>query len=400
MATITGKWRWNDTIEGTEDIQDLRINIRFDSGGRSFYGIEVDKGVDGVYRLAYMPYTGSTPIVFQSTWNPPDSTMQLSLEEYRIIDFRRDILSIDQDAYEFIVANAEPFYDIADKLRRVINNVDTVYYSGKSAGREAGKREGYEVGKAEGLEEGYDNGYQEGLVSGEGYENGYSKAESDFWDVIQESGKRTEYTYAFSRWADEYIRPKYKVILKNAGSQKNMFYMNKYVKKIEAAYFDLSQLPRGTNDNQSFSYCFTSSSALEEIEDIGMQASYSYAYAFAYCAKLKKIAMVRVDETTQGLGNAFSGCHVLESVTFEGVIGISINLQWCTKLNLASMQNIVDCLAEGVSGKTLTLSKDAVDAIQGVSGGDFVTPSIGTGTVEWMNIQTEAQRKGWDIVLV
>ena len=384
MATITGKWRWNDTIEGTEDIQDLRINIRFDSGGRSFYGIEVDKGVDGVYRLRYMPYTGSTPIVFQSTWNPPDSTMLLSLEEYRIIDFRRDILSIDQDAYEFIVANAEPFYDIADKLSRVLNNVDMVYYSGKSAGREAGKREGYTQGKLDGYIEGKAEGYQEGLVSSEAYEKGKKEEYDAFWGAFQADGKRTYYADAFRGSTVEYVRPKHKITPKDKGGASRIFYDCKFLKKAEAAYIDLSQIPRGSHISETYYNTFTMCYELEEVEDIGFVPTFGYGSTFAYCLNLKKVAMIRVDVDTQFSNDTFVKCTELEEITFKGEIGSNINFQWSTKLTRASIESIINHLSDTATGKTLTLSKTAVNAAFGD---------------EWDSYVTAHKPSGWNITL-
>lgn len=361
MATIKGKWRWNETIEGTEDIQDLRILIRFDSGGGSFYGIEVDKGVDGVYRLVYIPLEGYAPIVFQSPQHSTNSTMQLSLEEYRIIDFGRDVRSIDQDAYEFIVANAEPFYDIADKLRRVYHNVDTVYYAGKSAGREAGKREGYTQGKLDGYIEGKAEGYQDGLVSSEAYEKGKQAEYDAFWDAFQSSGTRTYYADAFRGATFEYIRPKHKITPKDKGGASRIFYDCKFLKKAEAAYIDFSQIPRGSHISETYYNTFTMCYALEEVEDIGFVPTFGYGSTFNVCTSLKKIAVIRADADTQFLNDTFGKCIALEEITFEGEIGSDINFQWSTKLTRASIENIINHLSDNVSGNKLALSKAATE---------------------------------------
>ena len=401
MATITGKWRWNDTIEGTEDIQDLHINIRFDSIGERFHGIRVDKGVDGVYRLRYLPYEGSAPIVFQSTWNPMDSTMQLSLEEYRIIDFRRDVLSIDQDAYEFIVANAEPFYDIADKLRRVYNNVDTVYYSGKSAGREEGKSQGYTVGytvgyddgkrdgktegraegKAEGLKEGYNNGYQDGLVSSEAYEKGKQAEYDAFWDSYQQNGNRKDYQYgAFGGlgWDDVTYKPKYPI------TATHVYSMYTGCRMTRITNVDFSNAPVFTN-------VFQVAQSLLYIDNIELPKASGMLSAFNGCIRLQTIGRLFVNENMT-YTSTFANCSALENITFDGVIGNDINFQRSTKLTRASIENIINHLSDNGSGKTLTLSEAAVDKA-------FETEDLfGSETDEWATLYSS--KPNWQITLV
>ena len=125
-----------------------------------------------------------------------------------------------------------------------------------------------------------------------------------------------------------------------------------------------------------------------------MPISYSYAYAFAWCSKLRKIAMIRVDETTEGMGSAFTSCIALESVAFEGVIGVSINLRWSTKLTRASIENIINHLSDNGSGKTLTLSKAAVDKAFETSEG----ANDGASSQEWDSLQ--GLKMNWEITLV
>lgn len=427
MAKIKGYWKWHkDESTGDWISGDFRWNCSFESNGQTFTEIETYYNT-GVQCIRYIGE--ETNKFVRSFASRGDEIVATWDTKYLVMNFGATWQDIDDELYSFITNHADS-WGMSDRLITIYDNEQKVYDKGYQVGEEAGDAAGYDrgysageqdgysagelkgyndgktegraEGKAEGLKEGYDNGYQDGLVSGEAYEKGKQAEYDAFWDAIQENGKRTEYAYAFARWASEYIRPKHKVVLTVAGSQKNIFYMNKYVKKIEAAYFDFSQLPRGTNDNQAFSYCFTSSTALEEIEDIGLPISYSYAYAFAWCSKLRKIAMIRVDETTQGMGSAFTSCIALESVAFEGVIGISINLQWSTKLTRASIENIINHLSDNGSGKTLTLSKAAVDeAFRGISAGDFTTIVPGSSSLDWFNLTHGATvYKQWTITLV
>jgi hypothetical protein len=66
-----------------------------------------------------------------------------------------------------------------------------------------------------------------------------------------------------------------------------------------------------------------------------------------------------VSEATVFL-NSFD-CSRLENITFEGVIGSDIDFKLSTKLTEASIRSIIEHLSDTASGKTLTLSKVAVD---------------------------------------
>jgi hypothetical protein len=237
---------------------------------------------------------------------------------------------------------------IADKILRAKDDYDAVYEAG------------YEKGKTEGgdSEEAYNEGFEAG-----------KKAEYDtFWDIIQQGGKRDQYANAFSRWGGEYIRPKYKVVPKHDQGAQQMFSGCPNLKKIEKAYFDMSQKAQGPNNNSGYYYMFASCVKLEEIEDIGLQAApivataaNVYASAFSNCYVLRTIEKIRSDENTQ-YPSAFASCRGLQNVTFEGVIGQNIDFKDSSRLSKASIENIIGCLSDTASGKKLTLSNTAVEA--------------------------------------
>lgn len=205
-----------------------------------------------------------------------------------------------------------------------------------------------------------------------------------FWDNFQLNGTRTNYNNGFRGWGFEYIRPKYKVVPTDLGGAYNIIYSCPSLKKIEAAYFDLSQVPYGTAGNQSHSYLFAACHALEEIEDVGLQPNFSYGSFCAYDEVLKKVACVRLDKASI-VTNMLYGCNALEEVTFEGEIGQSgIDLKRSTKLNRASIESLFNCLSTDVTGQSLTLSKTAVNNA-------FTTD-------EWNTLVTT--RNNWTISLV
>ena len=187
------------------------------------------------------------------------------------------------------------------------------------------------------------------------FDAGKAAGTDAFWDVVQDNGNRTMYNHAFSCWGHEYIRPKYKLVASYVNDANTIFAHAK-VKKVEAAYFDFSQKPTGTNNNSGYNYTFYNCTELEEIEDIGLVPQYTYVYTFANCAKLRKIAKIGVDENTR-FSNAFQGCYELRDLVVDGVIGQNgFSVINSTKLTHDSLMSIINCLETKTSGTwTVTL---------------------------------------------
>ena len=228
---------------------------------------------------------------------------------------------------------------VAEKLTKIAKNEQKVY------------------------EAGYDSGYTEGINKG-GYADGFEegkKAEYDaFWDAFQNYGNRNTYNYAFFQWGADTVHPKYKVVPTDASSLNQTFCESK-LKKIESAYFDFSQRPSGTYDANSAYFTCNACKELEEIEDIGLFDSFKYCATFSWSPKLHTIAKIRVAESTLFNG-AFTGCAKLKNITIEGTIGQNgLDFSACKELSADNIINIIEHLSLTASGKTLTLSKAAVD---------------------------------------
>lgn len=189
------------------------------------------------------------------------------------------------------------------------------------------------------------------------YKAGQRSEYDRFWDDFQKEGSRNAYQYAFSNWNGEYIKPKYKIAPTSGGMQQ-MFCSNTKLKKIEAKYFDFSNLPAATYASADLYYTFQFCSNLEEIEDVGISVNF-FTGTFHDCKKLHTIAKLRVNENTQFNTNPFYSCFALEEIRFEGVIGKSLDIHWSTKLSMMSLSSIVGCLSKTVSGQTITLPTTA-----------------------------------------
>ena len=225
--------------------------------------------------------------------------------------------------------------------------------------------------------------------------NAGKQEENDaFWNVVQQGGRRTAYDVAFCWWDCEYLHPKYKVVPTYNGGARNMIYRCAKLKKIESAYFDLSQLPNPMATSGGLGYLFGLCDELEEIEDVGLQPCYSLGYFCYSDKKLKKIAVIRIAEETK-VDDMLYHCPELEYVRIEGTIGQSgLNLMHSTKLSRESIESIVNHLSDTAEGKSLTFSKAAVDKAFETSEG----ANDGASSQEWDSL--EGLKMNWEITLV
>ena len=221
------------------------------------------------------------------------------------------------------------------------------------------------------------------------YQAGDNRGKTDFWDWVQDSGKRTYYEFAFYRWNMEYIRPKYKAILTNRGHR--MFTNNPSLKIVEKKYFDLSGVTtvNTAGSTSTYSEMFKNCPLLETIEDINMPAA-GYYHTFHTCASLKTIEAFRVNKDCV-FNNVFNGCTSLEEISIiDGKIGQDgLNLSW-SPLNKDTLLRIVNALDAVTSQKTITLRQSAVDNA-------FKTAEeIET----WNYAVDQAELRGWSVALM
>lgn len=226
------------------------------------------------------------------------------------------------------------------------------------------------------------------------YEAGQTQGNLELWDLLTNNNARKDISKMFAESDFEYIRPPYKITPTSEFTLVQSFNYSKKLKKIESAYFDFSNKIRGAYSSAGIYYTFTSCSNLEEIEDIGLQPDFVLAATFAWCSKLKKIAMLRVDENTN-YDSAFTGCESLEEVTFVGVIGQNgLDFSDCSRLSKASWMNIMAKLSPATTGLSITGSlasvKKAFETSEGANDGNT--------SDAWLTLC--GRRDNWTISLV
>jgi hypothetical protein len=267
---------------------------------------------------------------------------------------------------------------VAEKLSAIGNNMARVYDTGFEKGHDQGFEEGKQFGD-------YAQGFEEG-----------KKAERDaFWDAFQTASRRRwDSAFQNSCWNDDTFYPKYDLI--PIGSAASLFRycgITDLEKRLEECGVILD-----TSGATNLNCGFGESLALTVIPTINLTkctASSATSGLVSGCISLKTIRKIIVSEMIM-LPNSFANCPMLENIAFEGVIGQDIDFNSCTKLTEASIESIITHLSDTASGKTLTLSKVAVDNAYGWYIGGSFAPGSSSGAWDALVVS----KPNWTITLV
>ena len=191
------------------------------------------------------------------------------------------------------------------------------------------------------------------VVTAEGGDGHYDA----FWDVYQQNGTRTDYSYAFAGvgWSDETFKPKYDI--KPTGSVVRLFdgtSITDLVKLLNDAKctFDISAVTGAT-------YVVMNTKKLQTLPVLDAQKMANLTYFINGCDDLHTIEKVILkSDGTQTFGNlSFGLLPKLVNITFVGCIGKSFVIKDSPLLSDASVQSIIDCLKDltGAAAQTLTL---------------------------------------------
>lgn len=200
----------------------------------------------------------------------------------------------------------------------------------------------------------YDKGFADGKEQGGGGDSYYDA----FWDGLQQNGARRDYAEAFKGWtkAHNYWKPKYDIIM-NGGSK--VFYNFSSdiglpeLCKINGVTMDWSNVQ---TFGQTFSYAY-----IPDVGVIDTRGAKGLSSIFLY-AKVDKAELIMKDDGSQtNLSGAFTGAITLTYLTIRGKIGDTINFKDSKNLNKESITSIINALLDTASGKTLSLSKTAVN---------------------------------------
>ena len=181
-----------------------------------------------------------------------------------------------------------------------------------------------------------------GEISGGG-DNHYDT----FWDAYQNNGARTAYRYAFSaNWTDEIFKPKYVV---KPTSANYMFYESQITTLADCDKIDLS--------NCTEMDYFARFSKIKDFPPLDVSKVKSLNSAFRDTNwSLERLTLNNVQPTCAFV-STFLNANQLTELCITGTIGKDVSLAQSSLLTNASIQNIIDCLADltGDTAQTLTL---------------------------------------------
>lgn len=149
-----------------------------------------------------------------------------------------------------------------------------------------------------------------------------------FWDAFQQNGNRKNYSYAFYLWEGGAYNPKYPITVVS---------------------------------NNTFNTVYCYSSITDTKVDIQLTTPARLGDSFYQATKMVTIRKIIIDEGVAITGSCFGGCSSLKNITFEGTIGVSINLK-DSPLTKASITNVIEHLSSTATGQTATFQKSAKEA--------------------------------------
>ena len=191
-----------------------------------------------------------------------------------------------------------------------------------------------------------------------GQENGMQTEYDAFWDAFQHNGKRKDYTYGFysyeydgdRTWSDANFVPKYDINPTAA----NFMFNALAVKNLRETLQKLG-ITIDFSNATTLRYLFNRSTTkkVPVIDGSGVTASNGLERVFAY-SSIQEVEKFIVADNGISFTNTFLEATKLHTITFEGVIGKSINFAQ-SPLTRASAVNVMEHL-KNISGTGTTLT--------------------------------------------
>lgn len=222
------------------------------------------------------------------------------------------------------------------------------------------------------------------------YDAGRTGIYGDFYDIIwnsvQDKGKRTNYSNAFTSniWNDFTFSPKYPI--RPTGSAALMFCANDAITNIPCyswtdSTFTLFNLSSVTNAASMFYACYSIKTIEAPLLLIGVNADNGYNSTFAHCKALRTILHLTLNSEYSGnYDHIFYNCGSLENITIAGSITSSISFTTNNKLSVESMKSIIYSLKNYIVdddqwlAHTISFTEDCWDRLEA----DSTSPTGGT----------------------
>lgn len=254
-----------------------------------------------------------------------------------------------------------------------------------------------------GIEEGSAQGYNVGLQYG--IEQGRQAQRLEWWRKYlgyKEENRQAKYMYmAFAgyAWDDTTFDPPFDIYASNSSSM----FMNSYVQDVRGILNrNNSKIIFSDDPVHNQHYGVFQSSRAKYLPYLKLPYGGSCYGWFTNCSHLIEVdgyecLEKHAFETSSGANKTFQGCTELVHIIFHGIIANTINLQWCTKLDLESLVSLFRCLKnfkndepDKAYTKTLTLSTESWAILD--------TWCLENGYEDFMNAQDVIQTYlGWNV---
>lgn len=150
------------------------------------------------------------------------------------------------------------------------------------------------------------------------------------YNVLQDNGNRRKYSYAWYEYPGTTLNPMYEITVSCSAS--NVFYRPFYGSKIK-----------------------------EILKPIRIYGSSNAGPAFAEAKELERIILLDVTGYTGDFSSWFSNTSSLIHIRWNGEIVQTLDMSACVKLDGNSIYDTIIHLYQNASGKSLTLSQQAVN---------------------------------------
>ena len=199
-----------------------------------------------------------------------------------------------------------------------------------------------------------------------GYSDGCETVSLAHWNAITLNGTREKWNGkdGYSPFmVTDYSNIKFPKPILITGDATRLFrsYKGEYLPRKED--IDMTGV---TSAAEMFSYIY--GNGCKTIPDYGIPALGGYYQTYAFAQDVYTIELIRCNENTT-FNAAFTSCSNLKNVTFEGIIGKSINLSW-SPLSVESMKNVIAHLkdysedADSIGKNTLAFSDDSWESLE------------------------------------
>lgn len=209
------------------------------------------------------------------------------------------------------------------------------------------------------------------------FDAGKKEERKEIWDMIQQNGQRSDYSYGFSNWYGDNFKPKYDIRPTERAAYMFSNFKSRdggsinLVKLLEEAgiAMDLGGITSTTGYNYMIRYSDISHLGTIDISHISTLSNMLYA-----AEKLKQVYLKVNEGTLNFANNIFEGSPNVEDFQIvSGVLGRNVPLGKGHKLSKTSIISVINALSDSGTGYTVTFSKTAINKAFGIDIDDETT---------------------------